>query len=384
MAWRSYGTVAEEEGGRRAGGRKTASLVAALAFTAVAAVLCIIALTQSQDKKSELVDEKLVLFKMEPPPEPWSPPANLWMFWGQSPNKRFGHSGDNIRHLVKLGRLAGGEYRDPHFLFNFDSQTFRDLSESCCTTMLVAPMKNDMPIYNAESNVAQRLRTPLADGDILLMIKQETMWPMETTLSSRVDLWCRLNSSTDTSSTTSSRNHPLERLRAQIDEAYELSGYGNWSPGPFRKLITKDLPWVYKLTPDTLYQDHTSVQSMALRSLPSGTSVIYMTPKSSPVFLIKFCQRLSERHGEPPIKTVPKDCWRHAASGYPCSCGTISYIGYDWHYDQDAADWDKVMLAAVEYQSDPDESTTFSPNCKQPPRIMNVVLVSRQSLDPHI
>ena len=81
--------------------------------------------------------QDLVLFKMEPPPEPWSPPDNLWMYWGQAPNKRFGHSGDNVRHLVKMGRLGGGEYRDPHFLFDFASQTFRDLSESCCTAMLV-------------------------------------------------------------------------------------------------------------------------------------------------------------------------------------------------------------------------------------------------------
>jgi hypothetical protein len=61
---------------------------------------------------------------------------------------------------------------------------------------------------------------------------------------------------------------------------------------------------------DRTTQDHTTVSSMDLRSLPSGTTVLYMTPKSSPVFSIKFCQRLSERHGEPPIKTIPKDCWR--------------------------------------------------------------------------
>ena len=142
---------------------------------------------------------------MEPPPKPWSPPANLWMYWGDSPNKRFGHSGDNMRHLVKLGRcgpipatpphagptprrarpvacaaggrsasrggtdalplfflcsLAGGEFRDPHFLFDYSAQTFRDLSEQCCTAMLVPPMKNSMPIYNAQASVAQRLSTP--------------------------------------------------------------------------------------------------------------------------------------------------------------------------------------------------------------------------------
>jgi hypothetical protein len=99
-----------------------------------------------------------------------------------------------------------------------------------------------------------------------------------------------------------------------------------------------------------------------------------MTPHSSPVFAIKFCQRLSERHGEPPIKTVPRDCWRHAKRGFPCSCGTITYIGYDWHYDQTAADWDKVLLAAVEYQNDPDVSETYSPNCRAPPKVIE---------DPH-
>jgi hypothetical protein len=35
---------------------------------------------------------------------------------------------------------------------------------------------------------------------------------------------------------------------------FKGSGYGNYSPGPFRKLINDDLPWVYKLAPDTLYQ----------------------------------------------------------------------------------------------------------------------------------
>ena len=113
--------------------------------------------------------QDLVLFKMEPPPEPWSPPSNLWMYWGAAPNKRFGHSGDNVRHLVKLGRLAGGEYRDPHFLFDFDSQTFRDLSESCCTAMLMPPMKNNMPIWNTYANVAQRLRNYVANGNHLIL-----------------------------------------------------------------------------------------------------------------------------------------------------------------------------------------------------------------------
>mmetsp|Transcript_86026 Transcript_86026/g.229571 ORF Transcript_86026/g.229571 Transcript_86026/m.229571 type:complete len:406 (-) Transcript_86026:319-1536(-) len=267
---------------------------------------------------------------MAPPPEPWSPPENLWMYWGDAPNKRFGHSGDNIRHLVKLGRMAGGEYRDPHFLESFASQTFRDLSESCCTAMLVAPMKHNMPIWNSYSNVAQRLRNYIANGNHLIFTGGSLV-SMEFI---NTYFWYNIE--------------PTSGEAGYWDD----TGYGNWSPGPFRKLVDKNLPWVFKMTPDTLYQDHTSVQSVLLASLPDGARVIYMSPKSSPVFQIRFCQRLSDKHGEAPIKTLPRDCYRYAAKGYPCSCGTITYIGYDWHMDQTSEAWDKVMLAAVEFQAD--------------------------------
>ena len=33
----------------------------------------------------------------------------------------------------------------------------------------------------------------------------------------------------------------------------------------------------------------------------------------------------------------------------------------------------QLMLAAVEYQSDPDVSTTFSPNCRQPPKVIGKI-----------
>mmetsp|Transcript_86023 Transcript_86023/g.229560 ORF Transcript_86023/g.229560 Transcript_86023/m.229560 type:complete len:340 (-) Transcript_86023:151-1170(-) len=295
---------------------------------------------------SELMTEKLVLFKMAPPPEPWSPPENLWMYWGDAPNKRFGHSGDNIRHLVKLGRMAGGEYRDPHFLESFASQTFRDLSESCCTAMLVAPMKHNMPIWNSYSNVAQRLRNYIANGNHLIFTGGSLV-SMEFI---NTYFWYNIE--------------PTSGEAGYWDD----TGYGNWSPGPFRKLVDKNLPWVFKMTPDTLYQDHTSVQSVLLASLPDGARVIYMSPKSSPVFQIRFCQRLSDKHGEAPIKTLPRDCYRYAAKGYPCSCGTITYIGYDWHMDQTSEAWDKVMLAAVEFQADSEVSATKSPNCYEPPK----------------
>lgn len=89
-------------------------------------------------------------------------------YWGGAQNKRFGHSGDNLRHLMRLGRLRGGEYRDPHFVFNFESESFRDLSEGCCSTMLMAPMKHSMPVWVASSAQAQRIRNYVSNGNHMI------------------------------------------------------------------------------------------------------------------------------------------------------------------------------------------------------------------------
>jgi len=207
-------------------------------------------------------------------------------------------------------------------------------------------MKHNMPIWNAYSNIAQRLRNYVANGNHIIFTGGSLV-SMEFI---NTYFWYNIEP------TSGEEGH------------FDGTGYGNWSPGPWRKLIDKGLPWVFKMTPDTLYQDHTSVQTVGLSSLPDGARVIYMSPQSSPVFQIRFCQRLSSKHGEAPIKTLPRDCWRYAAKGYPCSCGTITYIGYDWHYDQTSEAWDKVMLAAVEFQSDAELSATKSPNCYEPPR----------------
>jgi len=235
-----------------------------IAVTAICALCVLIAAVSIQRMKidtsvpSELLTQELVLFKMAPPPEPWSPPENLWMYWGDAPNKRFGHSGDNLRHLVRLGRIAGGEYRDPHFLESFTTATFRDLSESCCTAMLVAPMKHNMPIWNSYSNIAQRLRNYVANGNHMIFTGGSLV-SMEFI---NTYFWYNIE--------------PTSGEAGYFDG----TGYGNWSPGPWRKLVDKSLPWVFKMTPDTLYQDHISVQTAQLASLPDGARIIYMSPQS--------------------------------------------------------------------------------------------------------
>ena len=85
------------------------------------------------------------------------------IWWRARPEARgFSASGGStdVLHFFGWCSLAGGEFRDPHFLFDYSAQTFRDLSEQCCTAIIVPPMKNSMPIYNAQASVAQRLSTP--------------------------------------------------------------------------------------------------------------------------------------------------------------------------------------------------------------------------------
>jgi len=43
------------------------------------------------------------------------------------------------------------------------------MAESCCTTLLVAPMKNDMPVWVASSADAQRVRNYVANGNHLIL-----------------------------------------------------------------------------------------------------------------------------------------------------------------------------------------------------------------------
>jgi hypothetical protein len=85
---------------------RASGIVAGVALLGACVLIAAVSLQPkgASSEADELLTEKLVLFKMAPPPEPWSPPENLWMYWGDAPNKRFGHSGDNLRHLVRMGR----------------------------------------------------------------------------------------------------------------------------------------------------------------------------------------------------------------------------------------------------------------------------------------
>jgi len=74
-----YGTVPAEA---VKPSRRPAMLYAAVAASALSVlvvVACFAYTAPKQETPAELLTQDLVLFKMAPPPEPWSPPANLWM-----------------------------------------------------------------------------------------------------------------------------------------------------------------------------------------------------------------------------------------------------------------------------------------------------------------
>ena len=106
--------------------------------------------------------------------EPYSPPANMYLWWGPTTNHRFAGSGEHIRHLLNMGQIEGGEWRDRMFLGNngvatFRGQRFRRISETCCSTIVVPPMEWDFPVYNIHKVIGQRIRNFVANGNMLVL-----------------------------------------------------------------------------------------------------------------------------------------------------------------------------------------------------------------------
>ena len=140
------------------------------------------------------------------------------------------------------------------------------------------------------------------------------------------------------------------------------------------------MPVCLKAAPSVLPQKGISVTAVKKESLPSGTEVLWGTPRSSPVFMIKFCEAQSPNEGMPPVKVrsrtrahahyahsparppththsfthapqvLPRDCPAAEAEGRPCSCGYVMYIGYNYQEPYPSR-WDKVLLSAVEIMS---------------------------------
>ena len=248
--------------------------------------------------------------------EPYSPPSNLYLWWGEETNHRFVGSGERIRQLLHMGTIEGGEWRDPMFLGNngvetFGSSRFRRISEQCCSTILFPPMEWSFPVFNVHKIIGQRIRNFVANGNIFVL---------------------------------TGGIPAIEFINSYFFYVLELAD-GNYSPGPFRRL--DKIPPQLRATPKVLPQKGISVTAVKKESLPSGATVLWGTPRTTPVFMIKFCEAESPDEGMPPVKVLPRDCPMSAAKGRPCSCGHIIYIGYTFG-DPYPSRWDKVLLATVE------------------------------------
>lgn len=75
-------------------------------------------------------------------------------WWGDETNKRGAGddtesgNGDNIRSLLHMGTVQGGEWRSSHFvgqMGGFNSQLLKSLSQKCCSTIIFPPMEWNFP-----------------------------------------------------------------------------------------------------------------------------------------------------------------------------------------------------------------------------------------------
>ena len=261
--------------------------------------------------------------------EPYSAPMNLWLYWGSMTNKRFTGSGEHVRHIFKMGNIAGGEWRDPKFMPKLEGGLFNKLSSLCCTAMLFPPLEWDFTIVSPQKKVGQNIRAYVANGNTMIF----------------------------TGGILS-----LEFINTYFYYQLEPAD-GNLDPGPFirlpkfqglteeqHKVITEGTPSV-EPAPKTLPQVGIEVTSVKKDSLPSGASVVYTSPYNSAVFMIKFCEAENPMNDPaaplPPVKVLPRDCPITAAEGRPCSCGFICYLGYDWR-DAYPSRWDYALKSMVD------------------------------------
>ena len=196
-------------------------------------------------------------------------------------------------------------------------------------------MEWDFPVYNTHKIIGQRLRNYVANGNMLVLTGGILA---------------------------------IEFINSYYFYNIELAD-GNYSPGPYRRL--KDVPECMLATPEVLPQKGISVTAVKKDSLPSGTEVLWGTPRSTPVFMIKFCEAQSPNEGMPPVKVLPRDCPAAEKDGRPCSCGYIMYIGYNYE-EQYPTRWDGVLRASVEIMSPVYEAPTGGYKQKKPQAIPGI------------
>jgi hypothetical protein len=307
-------------------GRTRRNPSVAFACLALAAVALIGVTVQVEDNAapvediSDLLDEMNIAQNTEelavpirppPLPVPWSPPDNLYLYWGPEVDKRT--SAEAVRHEVKMGNIAGGEYRSPNFIMDLTGQKFRDLTMTCCNVLLFPPFKDGFPIFKANGMMRHRISRFVSNGNTMIFTGGGLLSSLF------INRYFKYN---------------LEPVA------------GNYDPGPFPKYQAKKLPKSIRRLPDILRQEGTEVTVMQKFSLPAGTKVAYASPMGSPFFIIKYCEVMNPMKGEPPIKVTPPFCPRWKKKGHKCACGNIIYLGYDYR-DASGLKWNKALRSTL-------------------------------------
>jgi len=279
------------------------------------------------------------------PINPYLAPTDLYLFWGGSSatgtlasgfsgGRGRASSGERVRQVLKLGDFTGNGFVDDatghgKFLRSWEGPQFEGLSVRCCTSLLVPPMERHLPISSDEDPFARKIRSYVANGNMLIM------------------------TGGDYSSLVFINRYFHFDLRKTV-----------YDGGPFEKLPDSSLPpnakEAFEHTPETLPQDGLSVTTVTKESLPPGTQLLYATPVSSPVFQITYCETVVPDDQCNVLKpaghscardVLPQDCDALKSQGQECSCGTILYVGNDYveHHSHTIGSsvWDEVLRAAV-------------------------------------
>eukprot|EP00960_Hanusia_phi_P075855 768475-Hanusia_phi.AAC.7 len=107
------------------------------------------------------------------------PPKDLYIFWGKSSFKGYGalgrlSSADDVRRALKVGYFQGNHYEPSahghgKFITTWTGPELQHLSRTCCNTLVVPPMENDLPIFLRDSEAARTIQEFVSNGNRLIL-----------------------------------------------------------------------------------------------------------------------------------------------------------------------------------------------------------------------
>ena len=133
----------------------------------------------SVNARDSLVTEKLRYSDELELKDSFIPPKNVYIFWGKSSFKGYGalgraSSADNVRKVLGVGHFTGNHYdAQSHghgkFIYSWDGAEMRKLSRTCCSTLIIPPMENDLPLFVQDSIAARCIKEFVANGNRLVL-----------------------------------------------------------------------------------------------------------------------------------------------------------------------------------------------------------------------